>query len=37
MERDKYGPAGMEKFGEGLDIAFANDRVTIYRWQATAQ
>ena len=33
LEREKYGPVGLEKFGEALDVAFANDRVTIYRWQ----
>ncbi len=33
LEANTYGPEGLEKFREGLDVAFANDRVTIYRWQ----
>lgn len=37
LEREKYGPAGLDKFAERLPVAFANDRVTIYRWQAAAQ
>jgi len=37
LEREQYGPVGLEKFAEGLEVAFANDRVTIYRWQPAAQ
>jgi len=37
LEREKYGPVGLEKFAERLSVAFANDRVTIYRWQSAAQ
>lgn len=37
LEREKYGPGGLEKFAARLPVAFANDRVTIYRWQAAAQ
>lgn len=33
LEREQYGEAGLRKFAEGLPIAFANDRVTIYHWQ----
>jgi uncharacterized membrane protein len=33
LEREQYGPGGLEKFSDGLEVAFANDRVTIYRWQ----
>ena len=36
LEREKYGPVGLDKFSEALDVAFANDRVTIYRWQPPA-
>ena len=35
LENSTYGPAGLEKFRDRLDVAFANDRVTIYRWQPT--
>lgn len=34
LEREKYGPVGLDKFADQLPVAFANDRVTIYRWQA---
>ena len=34
LEAQAYGVAGLEKFRDGLDVAFANERVTIYRWQA---
>ena len=37
LEREKYGPVGLDKFIDRLPVAFANDRVTIYRWQAAAQ
>jgi uncharacterized membrane protein len=37
LEREQYGEAGLRKFAAGLDVAFANDRVTIYRWQPAAQ
>ena len=33
LEAGTYGAAGLEKFRERLEVAFANDRVTIYRWQ----
>jgi YYY domain-containing protein len=33
LEREQYGAGGLDKFSEELEIAFANDRVTIYRWQ----
>lgn len=34
LEANQYGPSGLEKFRDRLDVAFANDRVTIYRWQS---
>jgi uncharacterized membrane protein len=34
LEREQYGEAGLQKFSDALEVAFANDRVTIYRWQA---
>lgn len=34
LERSTYGPVGLEKFRDQLDVAFENDGVTIYRWQA---
>ena len=34
-EREQYGTVGLSKFDE-LPVAFANDRVTIYRWQPAA-
>ncbi len=37
LERDKYGPAGMQKFADALPVAFSNERVTIYRWQPAAR
>jgi uncharacterized membrane protein len=37
LEREQYGEAGLQKFSDALEVAFANDRVTIYRWQAAAQ
>ncbi len=33
LEREQYGLDGLDKFVANLEIAFANDRVTIYRWQ----
>ena len=33
LETGTYGAAGLEKFRDRLEVAFANDRVTIYRWQ----
>jgi YYY domain-containing protein len=33
LERDTYGPAGLDKFAEQLDVAYSNNSVTIYRWQ----
>jgi uncharacterized membrane protein len=33
LEANTYGAAGLEKFRERLEVAFANDRVTIYYWQ----
>jgi uncharacterized membrane protein len=33
LESGSYGLAGLEKFRERLEVAFTNDRVTIYRWQ----
>ena len=33
QESEAYGLAGLEKFREQLEVAFTNDRVTIYRWQ----
>ena len=33
LEAGTYGAAGLEKFRDRLEVAFANDRVTIYRWQ----
>lgn len=33
LETSTYGTAGIEKFRNRLDVAFQNDRVTIYRWQ----
>ncbi len=37
LERQQYGEGGLAKFADGLEVAFANDRVTIYRWQPAAQ
>ena len=34
-KRQQYGTVGLSKFDE-LPVAFANDRVTIYRWQPAA-
>ncbi|MBP6786517.1 MAG: hypothetical protein KA170_02930 [Candidatus Promineofilum sp.] len=36
LEREQYGEAGLGKFADALQVAFANDRVTIYRWQPVA-
>ncbi len=36
LEREQYGEAGLRKFADGLEVAFTNDRVTIYRWQPVA-
>ena len=36
LEREQYGEAGLRKFADALEVAFANDRVTIYRWQPVA-
>ena len=36
LEREQYGAAGLRKFADELEIAFANDGVTIYRWQPQA-
>jgi uncharacterized membrane protein len=36
LEAEQYGVAGLEKFRDSLEVAFANDRVTIYRWQPSA-
>ncbi|MBP6787496.1 MAG: hypothetical protein KA170_07905, partial [Candidatus Promineofilum sp.] len=33
LETGTYGAAGLEKFRDRLEVAFTNDRVTIYRWQ----
>jgi uncharacterized membrane protein len=33
LETGTYGAAGLEKFRDRLEVAFANERVTIYRWQ----
>ncbi|HOU41670.1 MAG TPA: DUF2298 domain-containing protein, partial [Promineifilum sp.] len=33
LETSTYGGVGLEKFRDRLEVAFANDRVTIYRWQ----
>ncbi len=33
LEASTYGGVGLEKFRDRLEVAFANDRVTIYRWQ----
>jgi uncharacterized membrane protein len=33
LEAGAYGAAGLEKFRDRLEVAYANDRVTIYRWQ----
>lgn len=33
LEVNTYGAAGLEKFRDRLEVAFANDRVTIYYWQ----
>ncbi len=33
LERDTYGPAGLDKFAEQLEVAYSNNSVTIYRWQ----
>ena len=33
LEAATYGGVGLEKFRDRLEVAFANDRVTIYRWQ----
>ena len=33
LEAGTYGAAGLEKFRERLEVAYSNDRVTIYRWQ----
>jgi uncharacterized membrane protein len=33
LEREQYGEQGLAKFGDALEVAFANERVTIYRWQ----
>lgn len=33
LERARYGESGLPKFEENLDVAFANDGVTIYVWK----
>ncbi|MFO7682321.1 MAG: DUF2298 domain-containing protein, partial [Chloroflexota bacterium] len=33
LERDTYGPQVHEKFRGGLEVAFQNDSVTIYKWR----
>ena len=33
LEISTYGAGGLEKFRGRLEVAFTNDRVTIYRWQ----
>jgi YYY domain-containing protein len=33
LEANTYGLTGLEKFRDRLAVAYANDRVTIYRWQ----
>ncbi|MFN2138376.1 MAG: DUF2298 domain-containing protein [Candidatus Promineifilaceae bacterium] len=33
LEREAYGPNGLDKFGEQLTPAFSADGVSIYRWQ----
>jgi YYY domain-containing protein len=33
LEQSEYNPAGLEKFGQQLQVAFSNGGVTIYRWQ----
>lgn len=37
LEARTYEAAGLEKFRDRLDVAFINDGVTIYRWQAPPQ
>ncbi len=34
LEARTYDAIGLEKFRDRLDVAFANDGVTIYRWQS---
>ncbi|MEZ4517699.1 MAG: DUF2298 domain-containing protein [Chloroflexota bacterium] len=34
LEAQTYDAIGLEKFRDRLDVAFANDGVTIYRWQS---
>lgn len=34
LEANTYGVAGVEKFRNGLEVAYQNASVTIYRWQA---
>lgn len=36
LEASTYGVDGLQKFADHLDVAYANDRVTIYRWQSDA-
>ncbi len=33
LERSDYDPRGLEKFENNLEVAFANEGVTIYRWK----
>lgn len=33
VELNEHGGAGLDKFAENLPVAFANNGVTIYRWQ----
>jgi uncharacterized membrane protein len=33
LERSAYGVQGLAKFEELLPVAYANDSVTIYKWQ----
>jgi uncharacterized membrane protein len=33
LEANTYGPTGLEKFAERLEVAYQNNSVTIYHWQ----
>lgn len=33
LEQREFNPAGLEKFGQQLEVAYSNGGVTIYRWQ----
>jgi YYY domain-containing protein len=37
LEASTYGPVGLERLRDRLEVAFANDRVTIYHWQPPAR